>query len=107
MKRGDIWAYSREALILENTCRLISTWNGYVSYLISERGVSPTTAEIYRRCIAMYLKSGKTEEEYYFDVLLNERYSSSFKHNMYFALKWHAKMHNRPFNMKKNSWNGK
>ncbi len=87
---------------MENTCRLISTWNGYVSYLISERGVSPTTAEIYRRCIAMYLKSGKTEEEYYFDVLLNERYSSSFKHNMYFALKWHARMHNRPFNMKKN-----
>ena len=64
-----------------------------MSPISSLRGVSdPTTAEIYRRCIAMYLKSGKTEEEYYFDVLLNERYSSSFKHNMYFALKWHARM---------------
>jgi len=87
---------------LENACRLISTWDGYVAYLITQRGVSPTTAEIYRRCIAMYLKTGKSEEEYYLEVLLNERYSSSFKHNMYFALKWHAAMHERPFKMKKN-----
>lgn len=82
--------------------RLISTWNDYVAYLITERGVSSSTAEIYRRCIALFLKSGKSEEGYYLDVLLNEKYSSSFKHNMYFALKWHAAMYDRPFNIKKN-----
>lgn len=87
---------------MEKSRRLISTWNTYVAYLIYERGVSPTTAEIYRRCIAMYLKRGKSEEEYYLEVILNEKYSSSFKHNMYFALKWHVAIHERQFKMKKN-----
>lgn len=77
----------------------------YRYYLLTERGIALVTAKNYVRLLGLFMKSNDLTIEaatnYYINLIGNTRYSSSFKHNIYFALKWYFQSQGIDWNMKK------
>jgi len=75
----------------------------FYQYLRVEKAFSKNTTNPYIEIIKRFLKEGYTLEniESFYISFLEKEYGSNYLHNLYYALKYYAEMHNKKFTIKR------